>query len=65
MRIKLPTINVETEEYKATIDAMMNYYGYTRAEAKAWLIADLTARAEKHCEHLLEEFKMYGYATTE
>jgi hypothetical protein len=59
MRIKLPTINIETEEYKQVISALMNYYGYSRAEAKKYLIDDLTARAERHCEHLLEEYKGY------
>ena len=59
MNIKLPTIVIETEEYKATIGALMNYHDFTRDEAKAWLIADLHARAERHCEHLLEEYKGY------
>jgi hypothetical protein len=59
MRIKLPTIVIETEEYKTTIECLMNYYGFSRAEAKTFLIDDLTARAERHCEHLLEELTGY------
>jgi pyrroloquinoline quinone (PQQ) biosynthesis protein C len=59
MKIKLPTIVIETEEYKATIKALMNYYGFSRDEAKRYLIDDLTARAERHCEHLLEELTGY------
>ena len=59
MRIKLPTINIETEEYKATIKALMNYHNFTREEAKAYLIDDLYSRAERHCEHLLEVYKGY------
>jgi len=59
MRIKLPTIVIETEEYKSTIKALMNYYGFGRDEAKRYLIDDLTARAERHCEHLLEELTGY------
>ena len=59
MKIKLPTINIETDEYKYVISALMNYHGFDKRQAKIYLINSMMGEAERHCTQLIADLKGY------
>jgi hypothetical protein len=57
MKIQLPIINIESDEYEYAISALMSYYGMPRAGAKAYFIKIMTDEAKMSVRNLVCEFK--------
>ena len=57
IKIKLPIINIESDEYEYAISALMSYHGMPRAGAKAYLIKIMEDEAKISVRKLVAEFK--------
>ena len=57
IKIKLPIINIKSDEYEYAISALMSYHGMPRAGAKAYLIKIMEDEAKISVRKLVAEFK--------
>jgi hypothetical protein len=57
MKIQLPIINIESDEYEYAISALMSWHGMPRAGAKAYLVKIMTDEAKMSVRNIVSEYK--------